>query len=107
MKFEYQNATEWRDAKARRHRSKGLAVDIEIIGLHIDDPQEPNQCGPEVWTDSNGQYHREDGPAILYYSSNGYGEYWLNGIQFFIENYMKFLALTETEKLYFYMKWKG
>ena len=38
-----------------------------------------NKFGDKEWHNKNGQYHREDGPAIEY--ANGSKEWWVNGIR--------------------------
>jgi hypothetical protein len=36
----------------------------------------PNQTGPKYWTNEKGEFHRLDGPALIY---DGNTEWWVNG----------------------------
>lgn len=38
-----------------------------------------NHYGDKIWTNEKGEYHREDGPAIIF--KNGYKSWWLNDLR--------------------------
>ena len=77
--------------------------------------------GNKVWYDSDGKYHREDGPAIEYAGGNkewrkhdklhredgpavetvdGYKSYWLEGIRYTEEEYWEKIKELKKCKLF-------
>jgi hypothetical protein len=55
---------------------------ITVKGASIRPPEDYGReflPGTEVHLNEGGQFHREDGPAIIY--PNGYEEWWLNGLR--------------------------
>jgi hypothetical protein len=81
----YEDRTEWRNSKGRRHRESGPAVEwVNGTKEWWVNGKRHREGGPAIeWADGdkewwlNGQLHREDGPAIEW--SDGYKEWWLNG----------------------------
>jgi len=61
-------------------------------GSYIDDD------GNIVWYNEAGEYHREDGPAVLY--TNGRGGYWrLNNIEYSFADWLIELNKSDEEKM--------
>ena len=53
----------------------------------------------KMWRNAVGQYHREDGPAIEY--ADGTKEWWINGKQYSIEEYMELISEENRDKILF------
>ena len=59
---------------------------------------ERDEFGTKCWYDSDGKYHRKDGPAVEW--ANGNKEYWLEHIRYTEEEYWKKIKELKKCKLF-------
>ena len=103
--------TIWRNSWGQCHREDGPAIVTEDGGnlwyingqLHrVDGPAVEYADGHKEWY-INGKLHREDGPAIETLLGK---EWWLRNLKYSLEDYVQTLPLSDSGKIFFYMKWK-
>mgnify|MGYP003971914045 CR=1 FL=1 len=52
---------------------------------------ELDQDGDRVWTDEDGDYHREDGPALIWNNTNPQYCWFIHGYQYAKDDWLQYL----------------
>jgi hypothetical protein len=73
--------------------------DIEQFGAEEQsDGSYLTKCGHRVWYNEKGEYHREDGPAIIYHDDPE-SWWWLNNIDYCFNDWCIELNKSDEDKM--------